>query len=115
MSIVKPKECIMLYTVPRFSPRPLFLGDTNMAVFHANPSRLCGQAISYIGLDRLNFHMVYARLNAITAVPHGCFYTPVHMVGCTSDSGAPQSRRGHMPLCENRSELMAESVYDGYV
>ena len=48
MSTVRPKECIMLYTVPPFSPRPLFLGDTNMAVFHVNPSRLCGQAISTI-------------------------------------------------------------------
>ena len=80
MSTIRPKECIMLYTVPPFSPQPLFSGDTNMAVFDANPSHLCGQAISCIGLDRFDFQMVYARLNATTAIPPGSFYTPVHTV-----------------------------------
>ena len=46
MSTVGPKECIMLYTIPPFSPQPLFLGDTNMVVFHANPSCLHCQAMA---------------------------------------------------------------------
>ena len=96
MSTVRLKECIMLYTVPPFSPQPLFSGDTNVAVFHPNPSCLCGQATSHFGLDRFHFQMVHAQTNGSARV---FLYTCTY--GCTFDSGLPQPRRGHMQLCQN--------------
>jgi hypothetical protein len=82
-----------------------------MAVFHANLSRLWGQATSDIGLERFDFQTVYARLNATTAIPPGCFYTPAHTVVHLIVEHPNQEGDGCR--CAKTSGRMAESVYGG--